>query len=70
MAIAQDVVLEKNGSEYRVRDVKSGRSFQLKGYGALKGLIAFRDDIDLTKPISEQVMKLEAPPSRRLCSCR
>jgi len=29
------------------------------GYGSLRGKFAFRKDIDLTKPIYEQVLKLE-----------
>jgi hypothetical protein len=59
MAAAQEVVLEKNGAQHIVRDVKSGRSFKLKGYGALKGQIVFRGDIDLTEPIAAQARKSE-----------
>ncbi len=60
MAIAQKETVEKKGSKYVIRDTKSGRFFQLKGYGALKGQIAFRRDVDLTKPIAEQVTKINA----------
>jgi len=55
MAAAQTEILAKDGSALTVHDEKSGRSFQLKGYGSLRGQIAFRDDLDLTKPIAEQV---------------
>ena len=60
MAAIQDVVLEKSGTEDVVRDRKAGRSFQLKGYGSMKGLIAFRSDLDLAKPIAEQVAGSES----------
>ena len=36
-----------------------------KGYGALRGQIRIRPGIDLTKPIYEQVLKLEAKERRR-----
>lgn len=59
MAIATKVIVEQKGSNYVVHDTKSGLSYKLKGYGALKGKITFRDDIDLTKPIAEQVTQIE-----------
>jgi hypothetical protein len=62
MTIAQKITLEKQGSQLVIRDGKSGRSFPLKGYGALKGQITFRPDVDLTKPIAQQVAK---PRSKR-----
>ena len=42
-----------------VRDPKTGRLLTLKGRGALKGQLVFREGIDLTKPIAEQVAELE-----------
>jgi len=60
MAVAPKVILKKSGSDFVVHDKKSGRSFPLKGYGALKGQIVFRSDLDLTKPIAEQVAKIDS----------
>lgn len=40
------------------RDPETGRVMP-KGYGALKGQYVVRDGIDLTKPIAEQVARLE-----------
>jgi len=57
MAAAKKITLEKQGAAYVVRDPASGAAFQLKGYGAMRGLITFRADLDLTKPIAEQVAK-------------
>ncbi len=45
--------------ETTVRDAKTGRVLPLRGYGALRGQYAIRRDIDLTKPISEQVARLD-----------
>lgn len=42
------------GTKTFVRRGKSGRALTVKGYGALEGEIAFRSDVDLTKPIWEQ----------------
>jgi len=68
MASPKKIILEKQGTRYVVRDAASGRFFALKGYGALKGKTAFRKDIDLTKPILEQVTKLT--PRRRTTSSK
>ena len=68
MASPKKIILEKQGTRYVVRDAASGRFFALKGYGALKGKTAFRKDIDLTKPILEQVTKLT--PRRRKTSSK
>jgi hypothetical protein len=65
MADDQDITVEKNGSHHIVHDKKSGRSFKLKGYGALKGQIAFNPDIDLTKPIAAQVTRMEDASAAR-----
>jgi hypothetical protein len=35
----------------------NGRTYLLKGYGALKGQFEVRKGLDLTKPIAEQVKK-------------
>jgi len=40
-----------------VRDAKSGRLVTVYGLGALKGRLAIREDVDLTKPIAAQVLK-------------
>jgi len=58
MAAAQRVIVEKHGSRCAVRDTNSGLSFPLKGYGAMKGQIAFHPDVDLTKPIAEQMARI------------
>jgi len=60
MAATTHVVVEKKGSAFVVHDQQTGCSYPLKGYGALKGQIAFRGDIDLTKPIAEQVAKIDS----------
>jgi hypothetical protein len=41
------------------RDAATGRLVP-KGYGALKGQYVVRDGIDLTKPIAEQVARLNS----------
>ena len=64
MAVANEIVLERIGSHHVVRDKRSGHSYKLKGYGALEGQIAFRSDIDLTKPIAEQAAKIESRRTR------
>jgi hypothetical protein len=47
-----------------VRDPETGRTLPLYGYGALKGQFEIRPGIDLTKPIYEQVLKLDALEER------
>ena len=48
-------VLEREGSKYFVTDPETGLRLELKGYGSLKGKLDLDPDIDLTKPIWEQV---------------
>jgi len=64
MAKSKRIILEKRGEHYSVLNPKTGQYLPLKGYGALKGQIAFRTDIDLTKPIYEQVMKIDSRRKR------
>lgn len=40
-----------------VRDCKSGRIVAVRGFAALKGRLSLREDIDLAKPIAEQVLR-------------
>lgn len=49
---------------HTVRDPETGRLLTLKGYGALKGQFMVREGIDLTKPIAEQVARLERARER------
>jgi hypothetical protein len=44
---------------------KSGNPKLPKGYGAMKGRISFRADIDLTKPIAAQVFKARPAGGKR-----
>jgi hypothetical protein len=64
MAKSKGIVLEKTGEHYSVLDPETGQELPLKGYGALKGQITFRTDIDLTKPIYEQAMKIDSRRKR------
>ena len=43
-----------------VHDPKTGRVVEVHGYGALRGQFEIRPGIDLTKPIYEQVLRLDA----------
>jgi len=47
-----------------VRDTRSGRLVQVHGLGALRGKLPLRPDVDLTKPIFEQVSKARPKPNR------
>lgn len=38
-----------------VRDARTGQFVEVRGVGALKGRLTLRREIDLTKPIFEQV---------------
>ena len=64
--MSNQVVIEKQGSEFFVHDTRSGRRLKLKGYGSMKGQIDFRKDIDLTKPIVEQVLKKAAARKKKV----
>jgi hypothetical protein len=48
----------------KVRDPKTGRVVEVHGYGALRGQFEVRPGIDLTKPIYEQVLRLDAEEER------
>jgi len=48
-----------------VRDPRTGRTVEVYGLGALKGKLTLREDIDLTKPIFEQVSKAASDPTVR-----
>ena len=43
-----------------VRDARTGQFVEVRGVGALKGRLTLRREIDLTKPIFEQVSKTES----------
>ena len=40
-----------------VRDPRTGRMVEVRGYGALKGQLKLARSLDLTKPIYDQVSK-------------
>ncbi|WP_156396128.1 MULTISPECIES: hypothetical protein [unclassified Caulobacter] len=40
-----------------VRDASTGQFVTVKGVGALKGQLALRKGVDLTKPIASQALK-------------
>lgn len=40
--------------------LSNGEAVELLGFGALKGKLTLRPDIDLTKPIYDQVIRNEA----------
>jgi hypothetical protein len=40
--------------------LSNGEAVELRGFGALKGKLTLRPDIDLTKPIYDQVTRNEA----------
>jgi len=44
---------------------RNGKPQLPKGYGAMKDRIQFRTDIDLTKPITEQIFKTSRAGGRR-----
>jgi len=44
-----------------VRDSHTGRTVEVYGLGGLKSKPTLREDIDLTKPIFEQVSRAEIP---------
>jgi hypothetical protein len=48
-----------------VRDPRTGRIVEVYGLGGLKGKLTLREDIDLTKPIFEQVSKAASDPTIR-----
>jgi hypothetical protein len=73
MAKQQNTVAQKTIADGAIYyDAKLRRSFRLKGYGALKGQIVFRPDIDLTKPIAEQAMtqssRLKKAPAKAVAA--
>jgi hypothetical protein len=43
-----------------VRDASTGRTVEVRGYGALKGQLNIAKGVDLTKPIYDQVKKKPA----------
>ncbi len=48
-----------------VRDPRTGEVLELRGFGALKGKLTLRKGLDLTKPIYEQVVKLDEAEAGR-----
>jgi hypothetical protein len=57
MATAERIIPEKIGDKYYIRNSKTGDLMHIAGYGSMKGKIVLDPDIDLTKPIWEQVYK-------------
>jgi hypothetical protein len=55
----------KGGKPATIRSKETGEIHILHGYGASKGQYVVRKGIDLTKPIYEQVLKLEARKKRK-----
>jgi hypothetical protein len=55
----------KDGKPAILRDDRTGKVRVVHGYGAMKGKLALREGLDLTKPIYEQVLKLEARAKRK-----
>jgi hypothetical protein len=45
-----------------VRDPHTGRTVEVYGLGGLKDKLTLREDIDLTQPIFEQVLKAPIDP--------
>ena len=60
MAVEEKIPMVKVGRKYFMHNPETGELVHLKGYGSMKGRIAFREDIDLTKPIWEQVFGLRS----------
>ena len=58
-------VEERDGDRTFIRDTETGEVVELKGYGALKGMLELDPDIDLTKPIWEQVQRKRAAEKRK-----
>jgi hypothetical protein len=56
-------ILETVQGSSTIRDTKTGETFALKGYGALKGAYSVKKGIDLTKPIFAQSAELETNTS-------
>ncbi len=46
-----------NDTPQQVRDAKTGHLVTVRGVGALKGHLALKKGVDLTKPISSQALK-------------
>jgi hypothetical protein len=55
---------DKDGKT-RIRNKKTGEVLVLHGYGSMEGKLKLRKGVDLTKPIYEQVLRLEARARRR-----
>jgi hypothetical protein len=48
---------ETAGSFQTVRNAKTGQFVTVRGVGALKGQLALKKSVDLTKPIASQALK-------------
>ncbi len=57
---------EPSNPRKMIRDPKTGQMLEVRGYGALKDKLALREGLDLTKPIYEQVAKLDQADARRV----
>lgn len=55
-----------SASTQTVRDPRTGQSVIVRGVGALKGQLALKKTIDLTKPIASQALKgRKSAPKRK-----
>jgi hypothetical protein len=52
-------------SGLQVRNKTTGETVLVRGYGSMKGKLALRADIDLLKPIAEQVFEGKARSRRK-----
>jgi hypothetical protein len=57
MHMAKTSEQETTGSFQTVRDAKTGQFVAVRGVGALKGQLALKKGVDLTKPIASQALK-------------
>ncbi len=51
------LVVECRNSEAVIRNATTGETVVVKGFGSMKGQFAVNPEIDLTKPIAEQVLR-------------
>jgi hypothetical protein len=56
-------VVQSDLGSSTIRDTETGKTFALKGYGALKGEYSVKKGINLAKPILAQTEKKKARPA-------
>lgn len=52
------------GTSRSVRDARTGQFVTVRGVGALKGQLALKKGVDLTKPIASQALKRGRSPAK------